>query len=144
MVVLEMSEIWYSSSTLNRAFIWYPWCWNRSIFEKKFLARSTYRYFIPMTQVPLLTKKMDFWNFGLWTLKMVLNGAQVPPEMDPKRKLQHSSFTMYIKLWYKEYHSQVSNKRAWPNKRVGWLFNNKYCIHNIKPFITITHSRFFA
>ena len=24
-----MSEIWYSSSTFQRAFSWYPWCQNR-------------------------------------------------------------------------------------------------------------------
>ena len=33
-----MSQIWYSSSTFNRAFIWYPWCRNRTIFEKKILS----------------------------------------------------------------------------------------------------------
>ena len=34
---------------------------------------------IAMTLVTLGPKNMDFSNFGLWTLKMVLNGAQVPP-----------------------------------------------------------------
>ena len=37
-MVLEMSEIWYSSSTLKAAFIWYPWGPNRTIFEKKILS----------------------------------------------------------------------------------------------------------
>jgi hypothetical protein len=41
-MVLEMSEIWYSSSTFKRAFIWYPWARNRTIIEKKkFWARSS-------------------------------------------------------------------------------------------------------
>ena len=31
-----------------------------------------------MTEVPLVTKNIDFRNFGLWTMKMMLNGAQVP------------------------------------------------------------------
>ena len=55
----EMSEIWNSSSTFNRALIWYPWCRNRSIFEKKIFSPI----YIPMTQVTLLAKNMDFWNF---------------------------------------------------------------------------------
>ena len=63
-----MSEIWYSSSTFNRAFIWYPWCRNRSIFEKKKILSPIYiEVFHTYDASDARDQKHGFLKF--WTLE---------------------------------------------------------------------------
>ena len=61
---LRCLRCWYSSSTFNRAFIWYPWCRNRSIFEKnEFLSPI---YFFISLYYDASDEKHGFQKF--WTL----------------------------------------------------------------------------
>ena len=75
-MVTGVSEVWYSSSTFERAFSWYPWCQNQTsgTFLKKFFEEpdSLILILISMTLVTLVTKNTNFRDFGLGTLKMVL------------------------------------------------------------------------
>ena len=81
-----MSEIWHSSSTFNRAFIWYPWCWNRSIFEKKLLSRIYIEVVYTYDANDATDQKHGFLKF--WTLNSK-NGLKwtlgTPWDKSPKK-----------------------------------------------------------
>ena len=75
-MVIEICEIWYSSSTFKRAFSWYPWCQNRTsgTFLKNFFEEPDPLILIPYDASDDGDEKHKFQRFWTWDFE---NGVKV-------------------------------------------------------------------
>ena len=100
--LIMVLEIWYSSSTFNRAWIWYPWRRNRSIFEKKILSPIYIEVFYTYDASAARDQKhgfLKFWTLNFengpgWTLGTPWDGS--PKKIPAKNGLLHWCYSLMI------------------------------------------------